>query len=80
MDLPKTEELSKLLDLCNRKGVQSIRLGDLELKFKDEVPISIPKKKKNSSEKTAEEEPSKYSEEDLLFWSTPGLTEKQEAI
>lgn len=38
MNLPPLEELAKVIDLCQKKGVKTFQLGDLRLELGDPPP------------------------------------------
>ncbi len=62
------KELAKIIDLCRKKGIESLKMNDLELKL-GELPI--PRKRAiEATESTPED--AAITQEDLLFWSSQG--------
>lgn len=62
-------ELTKIIDLCRKKGIKSIEIEGLKMELREEVPPSNYKKKLEviGSEKA---DPT-LTDEDYLLWSTP---------
>jgi len=75
VNLPNLSELSKIIDLCRKKGVESIKIDNVELTLSREAPPSKYKRKTEAaSDFVTIEQP--YSEEDALFWSAPSTFEE----
>lgn len=77
MNLPDIKKLSKIIDLCRKKGVASIEIDGVKLTLGQEVP----KKSRKTNPKTTEEPiviDSPYSDMDTLFWSSAGIGMEQE--
>jgi hypothetical protein len=74
MDPKKLPELAKLMDLCRKKGVESIKFSEngYEFKLAPSAPKSNYKKKQSGSDLKDPETPI-YTEEEALFWSSEGL-------
>jgi hypothetical protein len=72
MDKTNIADLKKIIDLCKKTGVESIKLGDLELKFTLQAVTPRTRSKRNKEFK--ENEP-QYSEQELLYWSAGQLEE-----
>ncbi len=72
MDIKNIAELAKLVDLCRKKGVESIRLVGDEIEFKLlEKPKQTRRKRSKEAQATAEAtEIPTYTEEELLLWSS----------
>lgn len=72
MTLPDLKELDKLIALCRKRGIKTVKVGDLELTL-DEAPVSKPRGKAAQKPSYGSQEEFKTegvpSEEDLLFWS-----------
>lgn len=69
MKLDSLEDLSKLLDLCNKKGVESISVDNISLKLKDNFQ---PKKRiRNVKDELTDDV---MPEEAALFWSSQPIT------
>lgn len=70
MQLPDLKQLDKLVQLCRKRGVKVIRLGEMELTLSDEAPTKSSKK---SQEATAQSpsifETDSLTEQQLLEWS-----------
>lgn len=66
MEVKNHADLEKILTLCRKKGVETIKIGDVTVQFGHSEPVSRYKKKQESSEASADQ----YTEEDMLFWSS----------
>ncbi len=62
MTITNQKELSKLLDLCRKKGVDSIEIDNIKLKL-------APSPKKEKATSTDSQAAVHYSPEDILNWS-----------
>lgn len=49
MNLPDLKQLEKVITLCRKKGVKSIKIDNVELTLADEVPVSNYKAKQTKS-------------------------------
>lgn len=67
MKLDKIEDLTKLFELCQKKGIESMKISNdsVEFKLRDDW---APKKRIRSS-KIKEELNDPYTAEQALFWS-----------
>lgn len=73
------KEISKLIDLCRKKGVIHLKVGEIEIKLTKEKPVSSYMKKKGASKgvtgelSTGQDDPMAKmpSDSDLLMWSSP---------
>lgn len=76
MDLPNLKELSKIIDLCRKKSIESVKIGQdsIELKFKESSLGKRPYRRKGSPDTSREtiETPDALSELETLFWSSTG--------
>jgi len=72
MKLETIEDLAKLFDLCNKKGIESMKVsgGDVEFKLKDNFS---PKKRIRNNPKD-ELQDFATPEEAALFWSSQPIT------
>lgn len=69
MDLIKnTKDLAKIIDLCRKKGVETIEIDGIKLSFSEKA-LSLKKIKKTSDEEIATQQ---ISDMDLLRWSSAG--------
>lgn len=78
---PKTlKDLSKLADICRKKGIAEIKVDENGVEFKlwDHIP-SRPRKGKSSEVASSNHIPVENmpTEEELLFWSSPGIDDGQ---
>lgn len=67
MEFAKLEDLEALFNLCRKKGVHSLKLGDVEIVLGDE-----PKKREYRRSKDTRDEITSeggLSDEELLMWS-----------
>ena len=81
MQLPDIKELDKLIALCRKRGITTIKLGELELTLSEDAPVSKPRGKAAKKPYEAPGEPESFdgmSEEDRLFWSSGGAVEAVE--
>lgn len=68
MTITNIKELSKLIDLCRKKGIDSVEIDNIKLKLGRIEP-------KLSKDKTAELKAlPDLSDEDLLYWSASDMT------
>lgn len=74
MDL---KELAKVIDLCRKKGVDSIEYEGIKVTLSPDAPASYYKKKQAQTQDTKDTvEPQTYSQQDALFWSSAGLPDE----
>jgi len=79
MKIENPQELEKLIKLMRKTGVESLKIGDLELKLTPDEPPSKYKQRQSNSgpdpmlEMSPDEK--RAYEEKLLFWSStpPGM-------
>lgn len=80
--LPDLKELGKVIDLCRKKGVSAIQLGELRIELGHDVPEAKSRNSRDNSE--TETDPSDpyanfptgdLSPEQLAFYSAGGLPE-----
>lgn len=71
MDSKKLKEISKIVDLCHKKGVLELKIDGIEIKLSPsfEPPKSNYKKKKDQ-ETTEEVTTHQYTDEEMLLWSS----------
>lgn len=69
-EIKNLNDLSKIIDLCRRKGVESIEIQGIKLTLRSELPPSNYKRKK---EDTPEIESDPMNEDQALFWSSTPL-------
>lgn len=78
MNLPDLKQLDKIIGLCRKRGVKSIKIDNVELTLSDDAPIKNVRSSKTSS-KTHESptgnelETSELTEEQLLFYSVQDI-------
>lgn len=70
LKIENPQDLAKLIDLCRKKGVETIKVDGIELKLRDEAPPSTYKRKIVETTPDPVLEP-EYSDMDILLWSTP---------
>jgi hypothetical protein len=79
MDVKNLKDLSKIIDLCHKKRVKTIKIHGIELELREDVPVSSYLQKKSSPVQTSGDHPivtdrgSALTEEDILFWSSAGF-------
>lgn len=67
MTITNIKELSKLIDLCRKKGIDSVEIDNIKLKL---GPLDLKTKLKDGPDLMAAPE---ISNEDLLYWSATNL-------
>lgn len=75
MDIKNARDLSKIITLCRKKGVQTIKVsqdGSIELTLLEAAPARQRKSSKTKDEK-ADESADGYTDEEILMWSSGGL-------
>lgn len=65
-------KLSKIIDLCRKKGVESIEIEGIKISLNPAAPAKRPYKK-NQNSIQGDIETSEPSREELLFWSAQEL-------
>lgn len=73
MTLPDLKELDKLIALCRKRGISTIKLGEMELTLSEEAPKPTSRKPRNLSTElpitSAPYNSDSPTEEELLYWS-----------
>lgn len=68
MDIKTLSDLSKLADVCRKKGIETIKVCDGVIEFKLlDRPL---RSKRSKNEKESIETTPQYTEEDLILWSS----------
>lgn len=84
--IPDLKDLERVIELCRKKGVSSITLGDVRLEIREEAPKSNYKKRKenelehNPIDPYANFPTDNLTEEQLMFYSSGGLPENDPAL
>ena len=82
MNLPDLKELSRVIALCRKQGVKSIKIDNVELTLQDVAPLPAKRNRKpkaqvptdfGSNDEYTSEEP---TELDLLFYSAGGVPDE----
>lgn len=74
MDVKNLAELSKIADLCRKKGIETIKITQDCVEFK--LSADVPKKAARKSKKDEKSDPVEeglITAEDILFWSSQGI-------
>lgn len=75
----KFDELKKIIDLCRKSGIKSIKFQDISLEFSSDAlfPESAYKQKKKEKETAAIPDPLQTlaEQEQALFWSSANIGE-----
>lgn len=75
-DIKFPDTLDKIIDLCRKKGVQTIKIQGIELTLREEAPLSNYKRKVEiTSSPDKSEKP--LTEEDWLLWSVDQTTPEE---
>lgn len=70
MNLPDLKQLDKLISLCRKRGIKTIKVDNVEITLGD-PQLKAPRRSKKAKEtKDDDIESDGVSEEALLFWST----------
>lgn len=76
MTLPDLKALDKLIALCRKRGVKTVKLGDLELTLGDDAPAPQRRSRaKAASPESSLDEIESFdmlSDEEKMFWSASG--------
>ncbi len=79
-ELPSTKELNKIIALCRKQGIKSIKIGELELTLGDTVPAGKKPRGKSAAKVNHGEQGEietdgweNLSEEEQMFWSVGGV-------
>lgn len=75
-DFKNLKNLTQMIDLCRKKGVESIKIDGLELTLRPEAPPSNYKRKLQEVQGEVPTE-NPYTEEDAIFWSSAGIPEEK---
>jgi len=76
MNLPDLKQLEKIIILCRKRGVKTIKIDNIELTLNEDIPLSNYKKaKQNNHIQSPIIESNSLSEDELLLWSV-GLSEE----
>lgn len=71
MDIKNIAELAKLVDLCRKKGIESIRVVGDEIEFKLlEKPKQVRRKRSKTQSDQEIEAETPFTEEEILMWSS----------
>lgn len=63
----------KYLQLCRKHGVESLKIGEIEVKLSQEPPKSKYKQAKENKESTSIQSSPQFSNEEILMWSSGGI-------
>lgn len=86
MNLPDLKQLDKVIALCRKRGVKSIKIDNVELTLSEDAPAKQTRKNKKSNTKEAEQvsatvdtafESDSPTEDELLFWSSVQVPESE---
>lgn len=71
MDIKNARDLSKIITLCRKKGVETIIIGEkgIELKLRESAPERNRRSVKAEVASEKQDEQPVLSAEDRLFWS-----------
>lgn len=78
MTLPELKQLDKIIQLCRKRGVKTIKIDNVELTLSEDAPQTNYKRRKASKDEKDTEnsllddtlEPAQLTEDQLLFWSS----------
>lgn len=76
MQIKTFAQLSKIADICRKKGIETIKITPEAVEFTLKEPIPRKKQLKadgKDNDPGTIETPEQPSEEDMLFWSSAGI-------
>lgn len=76
MDIKNARDLSKIITLCRKKGVQTIKVaqdGSIEFTLSHEAPTKTARHSKKRTADEAETAAEQYTDEQILMWSSGGV-------
>lgn len=77
MDIKNIADLSKIADLCRKKGIESIKITQDAVEFTLAESQLKTRTRRNKSKNTTDNiETNAPTEEELLFWSSQGIPEE----
>lgn len=77
MDISSLEQLSALIDLCRKKNIEEIKLGDISLKFVADAVAPKTRQRRASRDEPIIEDKA-FTDEEILMWSAAGIPEMPE--
>ena len=74
VDIKNQQELSKIITLCRKKGVESFKISEngIEFKLRDLPPPRTRSSKKASLDEATEDRQA-FTADEILFWSSAGV-------
>lgn len=82
MNIKTLGDLSKIADICRKKGIETIKITPDSVEFKLLEPALKPKRVKKAQDSTTESSSTLSNgptDEELLFWSSGGIPESSTA-
>lgn len=79
MNLPDLKQLDKIITLCRKRGVKTIKIDNVELTLSDDQPQSNYKKNQEKKESQGRIDSEELTEEQLIAWSTGGFDQLEQA-
>jgi hypothetical protein len=79
MTLPDLKQLNKLIALCRKQGIKTIKMGELELTLSEEAPVKASRASRKAEPESVQGEIDAFdslSDEEKLFWSVTGQTDE----
>jgi hypothetical protein len=74
VELPKPQEIKKLVDFLRKQGVSHLKSGEFEISLSPSALFPQKPAKESQSDHIPTE--GTFSEEDALFWSSAGIPEE----
>lgn len=69
MEIKNLSDLTKLFELCRKKGVELYDFNGLIVKFREE----LPRRRKSKTDIQEINEDPQFTQEDFLNWSAPSV-------
>lgn len=76
MQLSDIKQLGKLIDMCRKKGVDTIKIDNMEIKLRLDAYEETKHHAIDNSEIKTENQ---YTDEETLFWSSAGIPDPQKS-
>ena len=82
MDIKNLQDLSKIADLCRKKGIETIKItaDSVEFKLKESVIKTRSRRKNRETQPDFVPVDNQPTEEELLYWSSAGVSDAQEGV
>lgn len=83
MDLPDLKKLQKLINFCRKNHINHVKFEQFEFDIAPsglEIQSGYKKRKAISSDEPIQSDAPKYTDMDVLFWSSAGIPNTQDEV